>query len=239
MIIHKSGLGQARALISCVSILFRHTHRRLRAFFLLLFVAFLVETLWTITRSTPSTRMLKGSGGSDLTELYKQRVYIAALHHNDEKLLLDHWIPALLDLVRHWEPDNLYVSIVESGSVDGTKDALKALDFELYERGIERNIQLSNKTHEDEVTREPETNEPGWIQTPRGKLERRRLSYLAEERNKAMTKIKELAYRENNPRGFDKVLWLNDIIFNVRVFWSSASSLILTSLCRATKSQHS
>ncbi|KUJ13844.1 uncharacterized protein LY89DRAFT_708957 [Mollisia scopiformis] len=191
----------------------RNFHRRLRALLLFLSLLIFLEILWTCSRSTPATRILKGGGGSELTNTYKQRVYIAALHYNDEELLRKHWIPSLLDLVQHWDPENVYVSITESGSWDGTKDALRDLDNELEKLGVERSIVVSNRTHEDEVTRKPAANETGWIQTPRGELEMRRIPFLAAQRNEAMKKIQQLASRTENPRVFDKILWLNDVIF--------------------------
>lgn len=220
-----------QALFGRVALFLTRYSRRARVVFSFLAILIVLEIIITSLRFNPAaTKVLKVDGERKQTSIYKERLYIAALHFNDENLLRKHWTPALLDLVSHWKPEDVYVSVGESGSWDGTKDALRDLDLELENLGIERNIQLSNRTHEDEVNREPETNEPGWIQTPRGKLELRRIHYLARERNKAMDKLKELAFRQHNPRGFDKVLWLNDIIFNVYYQMHFYEGLILTSL---------
>lgn len=50
-------------------------------------------------------------------------VYIASVQYNSETILRDYWLPSLLKLVG----ELVYLSIYESGSVDGTKDALSKL----------------------------------------------------------------------------------------------------------------
>jgi hypothetical protein len=48
------------------------------------------------------------------------------------------------------------------------------------------------------------------------KKEMRRIPYLAAARNRAMVPLRELAGREGEQRRvFDKVVWLNDVIFSV------------------------
>ncbi|KAF8859742.1 glycosyltransferase family 69 protein [Acephala macrosclerotiorum] len=209
------GLKFIRVAFSHVVLILRHHSRRFRALWLFVSVLVLLEAFFTVSIYSPSKRSLAGSPGVEVSHALQQHLYIAALHYNDEELLQKHWIPALLKLVEHWKPENIYVSISESGSWDGTKNALTDLGHELGRLGVEYNIQTSNTTHENLVNREPSPNEPGWIWTPRGKLEMRRLPYLAAERNKAMAMLKELAHRpDKHPRTFDKVLWLNDVIFN-------------------------
>lgn len=57
--------------------------------------------------------------------------------------------------------------------------------------------------------------QPGWIWNPEDKVyDLRRISYLARERNRAMEPMWELE-REKGIK-FDKVLWLNDVVFDVR-----------------------
>jgi hypothetical protein len=96
---------------------------------------------------------------------------------------------------------------------------LRGLDTELEKLGVERSVVLSDKTHEDEINRVPVEVEKGWIWSTRGKIEMRRLPFLARTRNAAMEKLRELAVRsdaEGGSRTFDRVLWLNgDVIFRV------------------------
>jgi hypothetical protein len=54
----------------------------------------------------------------------------------------------------------------------------------------------------------------GWIYTSREKLELRRIPYLARMRNKVLEPL------ENGNVTFDRVLFLNDVVFSV--CWSEA-----------------
>ena len=145
----------------------------------------------------------------------RERVYIASMHWNNENIIRSRWSAAVLDLVAYFGADNVYVSIIESGSWDDTKGALRDLDAELEKVGVERNIEMFDRTHEDEIQRIPEAHEEGWIWTSRGRKELRRIPFLAGIRNQVMAELKQLAERTNGKgrRSFDKILWLNDVIF--------------------------
>ena len=145
----------------------------------------------------------------------RERVFIASMHWNNERIIRSHWSAAVVDLVRHFGAENVYVSIAESGSWDDTKGALRALDAELGRLGVERSVRLEGVTHKDEIERVPGEGEAGGIGTRRGGGEVRRSPYLARIRNEVMAKMGELAERKREPRVFDKVIWLNDVIFTV------------------------
>ncbi|RDL36723.1 uncharacterized protein BP5553_06075 [Venustampulla echinocandica] len=137
------------------------------------------------------------------------------MHWNNERIIRDHWSAAVLDLVTHFGPENVYISIVEGGSWDDTKGALRELDLDLERMGVERGIEMFNATHKDEIERTRDPAEEGWIWTSRGRKELRRIPYLAGIRNRVMDKLRYLAERTDG-RGklhFDKILWLNDVIF--------------------------
>ncbi|KAK6613168.1 hypothetical protein H4I95_01512 [Botrytis cinerea] len=108
----------------------------------------------------PLRRVSLSSAPSDAVTS-KDRIFIASMHWNNELILRSHWSAALLDLVRHLGVDNVYISIVESGSWDNTKGALRDLDVELEKLGVERSIELLNITHKDEVERVPDPDEEG------------------------------------------------------------------------------
>lgn len=84
------------------------------------------------------------------------------------------------------------------------------VDMELGKIGVPRNITLSETTHQDEILRSP--SEDGWIETPRGQLELRRIPYLSQLRNKSLRPLLELA---QGGIFFDKILFLNDVVFTV------------------------
>ena len=142
-----------------------------------------------------------------------QKVFIASIHWNNEKILRSHWIPALLDLVSHLGEKNVYVSVQESGSWDDSKGALRELDAALGERGVRRRIVLDETTHADEIGKTPAAD--GWIRTSRSETkELRRVPYLAKLRNLVLEPLEELARGEEG-EVFERVVWLNDVVFTV------------------------
>lgn len=144
-----------------------------------------------------------------------ERIFIASMNWQNEPIIRSHWGAAMLDLVRAYGAENLYISIQASRSFDNTVEALQDLDAELELLGVERSIVLDETTHEMEANRTPAINEEGWIWTSEQRRELRRIPYLAGIRNKVMSKLYALAERPEGARKFDKILWLNDVIFTV------------------------
>lgn len=144
-----------------------------------------------------------------------QSVYIASSQYNSEALLRDRWIPSLVQLVRELQTVNItvYVSIYESGSVDGTKAALYELGESLKGFKIEHTINLDAETHATAIAKTLASPD-GWLRTLYGK-EMRRIVYLADVRNQALKPLNKL-----NKSGvtFDKILFLNDVVFSVLSF---------------------
>ena len=140
-----------------------------------------------------------------------ERVYIAAMHWNNAAILKSHWNDAVLRLTETLGPENVFVSVYESGSWDDSKAALGDLDRELERRGVPRRVELSEVTHRDEIASEEKGE--GWIDTSRGMRELRRIPYLARLRNKTLKDLLELSKQGTH---FDKVLFLNDVVFTVR-----------------------
>lgn len=138
------------------------------------------------------------------------RIYVASLHWNNEAILRSHWNNAIIQLSKVLGRENIFISIYESGSWDNTKGALRELDRELEKMGIPRNITVSETTHLEEISGHTTGN--GWIDTPRGKKELRRIPYLARLRNLALRPLEDLS-REGIV--FDKILFANDIVFTV------------------------
>ncbi|KAL8948285.1 MAG: hypothetical protein Q9222_005520, partial [Ikaeria aurantiellina] len=118
-----------------------------------------------------------------------------------------------LDLVSFLGPKNVYISILESGSWDDSKGALRELDAELEKLGIAKTIILDKTTHVDEISAEPGSS--GWISTPRGRYELRRIPYLSRLRNRSLEPLTRLAEDPENPVVFDRILFLNDVVFTV------------------------
>ena len=139
-------------------------------------------------------------------------VYVASIFWNSAYILHTSWNGAILDLAEKLGPDNIYISIYESGSWDESKQMLRQLQDVLITRGIRHRIVLDETSHEDDIARPPAAE--GWVKTPRGKTELRRIPYLSRLRNKTLKPLIELAA---NGTTFDKVLFLNDVAFTVVV----------------------
>jgi len=75
---------------------------------------------------------------------------------------------------------------------------------------------LEETTHADEVSRTPRVGEEGWIVTPRGREELRRIPLLAKARNRVLEPLLELQAEGGRNGSFDRLLFLNDVIFTVR-----------------------
>lgn len=179
---------------------------RILRFLLIIFIAFNLVELHLILRRISETDIIYREQPHR-----QERVYIASVNWNNELILRSHWSQALVELAWKLGPENVYISIYESGSYDNTKGALMDLDVELDRLRIPRNITMSPVTHEDEMAAPPGGD--GWIVTPRGKKELRRIPYLSRMRNLSLEPLHEL-----NKLGirFDKILFLNDVVFTVR-----------------------
>ncbi|KAH6632296.1 glycosyltransferase family 69 protein [Chaetomium tenue] len=180
-----------------------------RSAFLKLFLLFLV---WTVIeahishyRIARTERQAKAKGV--LTA--PTRVYIASLHWNNEKILRSEWNKGVVELVKTFGADNVFVSVYESGSWDDSKGALRELDQELEKLGVPRKIILDDETHKDLINGPQQ--EEGWITVPDGKRMPRRIPYLSKLRNLSLQPLRELAM---NGTMFDHVLFLGDVVFS-------------------------
>ena len=177
--------------------------RIIRASLLLLALFCIVDILSLISTRQHQNLIVKAPN------VRGQKVFIASIHWNNEPILRSNWSAAVLELVDYFGPENVYISIYESGSWDNSKEVLRVLGEDLERKGVQRTIKLSETTHADELKQTPTD---GWIQTPRGKKELRRIPYLSKLRNLALEPLNNLG----DSTKFDKVLFLNDVVFTVR-----------------------
>jgi Cryptococcal mannosyltransferase 1 len=188
----------------------RRSNRRLRylryAVFLFVFANFL--QVWRIQHHLSQPSSLHHD--SPYSPGKNKRVFVASIHWNNEAILRERWNDAIVELVEVIGPANIFVSIYESGSWDDTKGALRELDQRLDKLQVSRNITLSPVTHIDEITQPPA--DLGWIKTPRGKKELRRIPYLSRLRNISLQPLLDL---HSKGIDFDAVLFLGDVAFTV------------------------
>lgn len=186
--------------------------------FVLLFL-FCIDALFLIRRR-PDTH--RANLDLDRRSLFSSptgniSVFIASVHRNTEITQREAWNQAVLDLVDFLGAENVHVSAVESGSQDETKEALMDLKASLDVRHASNTVSLGLTVWEqlEEIDTRPPPNarEPGWIwNVAESQFELRRIPYLANVRNQAMAPLKQL---QSEGRKFDKVLWLNDVVFDV------------------------
>ncbi|KAH7097234.1 cryptococcal mannosyltransferase 1-domain-containing protein [Auriculariales sp. MPI-PUGE-AT-0066] len=121
-----------------------------------------------------------------------EKVFIAGLFFNNS-VVLPFWSEQFLRLVDYIGSDNVYVSIVESNSKDGTQELLEDFASKLTEHGIRHSVSLNDSSI------------PNWRIEH---TEHARVSFLSEARNLAMQPMIDEA-RHN--RFYNRVLWSNDV----------------------------
>jgi hypothetical protein len=155
---------------------------------------------------------------ASVSALPPPRVFVASMLANCAPLLRSHWIPSLLGLIDRLGPENVYVSILENGSVDDTRLLLQGLRSNLSVRGVPSSFRFE-ESFRDGVAFEREgglltrlLGEEGtgdnWIWTDSGWFPRR-ISYLAQLRNMVLEPLRQTS------RTYDKILFINDVIFSV------------------------
>ncbi|KAK3389646.1 cryptococcal mannosyltransferase 1-domain-containing protein [Podospora didyma] len=185
----------------------RSTLRKLIA---LLIIWSLVEAQLIHYRIARAERAFESQVGLVVNNKKPTRMYIASIHWNNEDVLRSDWDKGVLDLVKTLGPDNVFVSVYESGSWDNTKGALRELDQELGRLGVGKQIILDKATHEELIAATPA--EHGWIRAPDGTRKLRRIPYLSGLRNLSLQPLLDMA---ENGTTFDYVLFLGDVVFSV------------------------
>ena len=138
------------------------------------------------------------------------KLFIASTHWNNARILRNHWNSQILQISEYFGRENVFVSIYESGSWDDSRAALRELGDALQAMQVLHQIELDPVTHQDKISGVP--NSLGWIEAPQGGKELRRRPYLSELRNLSLRPLVQL---RANGSVFDKILFLNDVVFNV------------------------
>jgi hypothetical protein len=201
----------------------RFLHRRLLRLTVYALAALVLLDLLTVLKSyrrfTETLQSHTYTEPLTLPTLAKnQKIFIVATFWTNAYVIYHRWAQALVDLVEVLGPDNVYVSIYESGSIDNTKEMLQWLDnmLDFHFPTIQKTITLDNTTHEDEIDAGPFDSEgnprSGWILPPQGThgKEIRRIPYLSRLRNLS---LQPLLDQHAKGHTYDKILFLNDVVF--------------------------
>ena len=182
----------------------RSRNRYIRASALLFFLFSLLDLF---SLSAHRSAAIHHAQTNLIPSIASDRIFLASMHWNNAAVLSSNWTSSLLSLTRKLGPENVYVSILESGSWDETKEVLKELDIALEKLGVSKTVKLGGSTHRDELEK---PMGDGWIETPRGRRELRRIPYLSRLRNEVM---KPLEQETNEGRSYGRVVWINDVVF--------------------------
>lgn len=146
-------------------------------------------------------------------------VFIASIHLDTAPLLHRSWSSAVLELAELLGPENVYVSLVEVGSSDGTRLQLAQLRRKLDARGISSTAAWGPLGWElaQKAAKPPgslDTSGPGWAwRAGKSKPDLLVTPVLAGARNLALEPLSRL--REEG-RAFESVLWVEDVEFRPR-----------------------
>lgn len=192
----------------------RRLHQKRRPLLVLSALLFLLDALLLLHHRPCTTRVAP----DEYPAQKLPSVFIASVHRNTGTIL-PAWSAAVLALVDYLGPANVYFSAVESGSQDDTKERLAGLQGELDSRGVPNSVDLGLDVWQqlDEMWTRPDPEGPrldDWIWNQEDDVyDLRRITYLAKERNRVLEPLEEL---ERAGVKFDKVVWINDVVFNVR-----------------------
>jgi hypothetical protein len=146
-------------------------------------------------------------------EVDKQETVFIAANIVDEDLIRGAWGNTLVELVKEIGVERVFVSVY-----GGPTAALRKLDQVLGGLGVSRSV----------VSEEEELLDiKGLARTmlPTGEERVKRIAYLAEVRNKALQPLDSSDYGEAGRRKWDKVLFINDVFFDVegalRLLWGT------------------
>src|SRR4051812_27330089 len=136
-------------------------------------------------------------------DVQNQKIYIAAQFWTAEDVLVEFWLTQFLKLVHELGSNNIYVSILESGSLDNTDGSIQWLHQELIKQQVPCTVIIDPTTHTDAVKAGPvdEHGHPkeGWIvpsDTQAEGIKRlRRIPYLSDLRNRGLEPLIEMHHR--------------------------------------------
>lgn len=184
-------------------------------------IILLIFSAWTFLEALYIHRNFVTGDTTPAPHSTGEKVFITGLAWNNEILLRTLLGNQIRDVALALGVGNVYISIYENGSYDGTKDALRDLHAMLEAMGVRNRITLDETSHEDIVKGRPTSPKEGWIRIDesghekvginKGDYALRRIHYLASLRNKALEPLWELAQKGEI---FDKILFLNDVVFS-------------------------
>ena len=184
-------------------------------------VGVLLLVLWTWIEAFYIHRTLLTSNPQPVQRQNEEKIFLASLPWNNEIIFRTHLIEQIKDLARVLGVGNVYLSIFENGSYDGTKQALHDLKADLDVIGVRTSLVIDNTSHADAIEHKPTTPTEGWVHIDRPRFDNygvktgdyalRRIPYLSGLRN---TVLQPLLNLTSHGETFDKIIFLNDVVFS-------------------------
>lgn len=213
---------QSRCLTGYTSCLARRRLRRVTRRYPLLFtlIKYLLAAIIAILIATPVfapsyttapshyRKLVSRCSGSAPTQdgcanVFNEKVFISvSLYDKDGHLADGLWARTVLELIQIIGRQNVFISIYEN---DSGPEGAKAL--EKFKQNLPCRYKIVNDAHvpvEDFPT----------IRMPNGQDRVKRIPYLSEMRNRALRPLDKFDEQELGFKSFDKILFLNDIVFN-------------------------
>ncbi|TGZ81905.1 hypothetical protein EX30DRAFT_318527 [Ascodesmis nigricans] len=173
--------------------------RRLQRFLIVFFISILLYRLYRRTFSSlhpspplPTTTFepsFRAPAPAPTVPENLERIFIAANLH-DVAASFPAWSKSVLELVNLLGQKNVFLSIHEAGSRDGTKELLQRFEGELDRKGINNRVVMDDEILE-ELKKEPKKYREGWTFTARKKWELRQVPWQAKMRNKALEPLED------------------------------------------------
>lgn len=196
--VRRLGAGQGR-----LPVWWRRLLLFVYGFFCCLFALTVVVGIFfpSYTRPPPHYQELqnriKDGWKSGSANINNEKVFIASsIYDPGGSLAGGDWAANVLDLIHILGPENVYLSIYENDSGEAALEALSKLETQ-----VPCNHTLISEAHLD-----PETLPHVILQDGTRRL--KRIAYLAEVRNRALLPLEDAKTR------FDRLLYLNDVMFN-------------------------
>lgn len=132
-----------------------------------------------------------------------EKIFISvSLYDKDGHLADGQWGQTVLELIHILGPDNVFISIYEN---DSGPEGARALEH--FQQKLTCRHKIVNDAHvpvEDFPT----------VRMPNGEDRIKRIPYLSEMRNRALRPLDKFDEKELGFKQFDKILFLNDVVFH-------------------------
>ncbi|CAD6976888.1 unnamed protein product [Tilletia controversa] len=165
---------------------------------------------WDPESTTASLSVLTTTGSSagpitglhlpPLPEPIQNRTYFFVANLYNTEAILPAWSASILRVIERVGRENVFLSIYESNSDDGTKQALAEFDQRLAQLGIAHKILMDDQSKR---VGKSEGEPPGG-----------RIEYLSMVRNTALKPLDEGLRGVVPGKNFDKVVWFNDVFMD-------------------------